>query len=300
MINRLYKLGIIGLSEGNGHPFSWSAIFNGYDKEKMEKCGFPVIPRYLEKEDFPSVQIPNGQITHIWTQNKNLSRQISQTVFIENVVENYPDMIGQVDAILIARDDAKNHLKFASPFIKENIPVFIDKPLAYSVEEAKRLLKLEKYEGQIFSCSAFKYAPEIISLRKNLNKIGTIKLIKAYVPKSWENYSIHAIDPILELFPNLGKIKKKYLWKFQGRTNLIMTFDQHLEIHIQSFGNLITPIQINFFGERESIKCEFKDTFNSFKNSLNTFLKSLHNEEYIMDKKSLFKSIEIVEAGLKY
>ena len=79
-----------------------------------------------------------------------------------------------------------------------------------------------------------------------------------------------------------------------------MTFDQHLEIHIQSFGNLITPIQINFFGERESIKCEFKDTFNSFKNSLNTFLKSLHNEEYIMDKKSLFKSIEIVEAGLKY
>ena len=23
------KLGIIGLSEGNGHPYSWSAIFNG-------------------------------------------------------------------------------------------------------------------------------------------------------------------------------------------------------------------------------------------------------------------------------
>ena len=25
------KLGIIGISNGNGHPYSWSAIFNGYD-----------------------------------------------------------------------------------------------------------------------------------------------------------------------------------------------------------------------------------------------------------------------------
>ena len=31
----MYKLGIIGLSPGNGHPYSWSAIFNGYSKEKM-------------------------------------------------------------------------------------------------------------------------------------------------------------------------------------------------------------------------------------------------------------------------
>ena len=31
------KLGVIGLSEGNGHPYSWSAIFNGYDSVEMEK-----------------------------------------------------------------------------------------------------------------------------------------------------------------------------------------------------------------------------------------------------------------------
>ena len=47
------KLGIIGLSEGNGHPYSWSAIFNGYDSTAMEECGFQAIPRYLEKQQFP-------------------------------------------------------------------------------------------------------------------------------------------------------------------------------------------------------------------------------------------------------
>ena len=40
------KLGIIGMTEGNGHPYSWSAIFNRYDVDAMTKeCPFPGIMR---------------------------------------------------------------------------------------------------------------------------------------------------------------------------------------------------------------------------------------------------------------
>ncbi len=28
------KLAILGLTPGNGHPYSWSAMFNGYDTYK--------------------------------------------------------------------------------------------------------------------------------------------------------------------------------------------------------------------------------------------------------------------------
>ena len=44
------RLGVVGLSEGNGHPYSWSAIFNGCDMSFMKDCGFPVIPGYLAKQ----------------------------------------------------------------------------------------------------------------------------------------------------------------------------------------------------------------------------------------------------------
>ena len=44
------KLGIIGISEGNGHPYSWSAIFNGYNEEYMIQCPFESIPEYLSKQ----------------------------------------------------------------------------------------------------------------------------------------------------------------------------------------------------------------------------------------------------------
>ena len=31
----MIKIGIIGYSEGNGHPYSYSSIFNGFDKISM-------------------------------------------------------------------------------------------------------------------------------------------------------------------------------------------------------------------------------------------------------------------------
>ena len=67
------KLGIIGTSKGNGHPYSWSAIFNGYDPKYMKNCPYPVIYDYLSKQKFPEDNIKGASVTHIWTQNKKIS-----------------------------------------------------------------------------------------------------------------------------------------------------------------------------------------------------------------------------------
>ena len=32
----IIKTGMIGISSGNGHPYSWSAIVNGYDKIEIK------------------------------------------------------------------------------------------------------------------------------------------------------------------------------------------------------------------------------------------------------------------------
>ena len=133
------KLGIIGLSAGNGHPYSWSAIFNGYDPSVMADCGFPVIPEYLSHQKFPDDCIPNAHVTHIWTQETEISRHVAAASNIPNVVGRAGDMIGQVDAILLARDDPENHYEMAKPFIEAGLPIYIDKPLAVSREEAERI-----------------------------------------------------------------------------------------------------------------------------------------------------------------
>ena len=59
------KIGILGFTSGNGHPYSWSAMFNNYQPEFMKECGFPLIPTYLGKQPDHTFGIPGARITHV-------------------------------------------------------------------------------------------------------------------------------------------------------------------------------------------------------------------------------------------
>ena len=39
------RLAMLGMIPGNGHPYSWSAIVNGFDPAAMAACPYPVIPK---------------------------------------------------------------------------------------------------------------------------------------------------------------------------------------------------------------------------------------------------------------
>ena len=176
------KLGLIGSSEGNGHPYSWSAIINGYDQAKIKTCGFPVISEYLSSHLNNSSHVQGARVTHVWTQDPIESKKIADTTFIETVVPNLGDLVNEVDAILLARDDASNHLIQSRLFIESGLPIYIDKPLAFTKSQALKILKLQKYPGQVFSCSAFNFSPELEAFLRNMKRIGKIKHIYAFTP----------------------------------------------------------------------------------------------------------------------
>lgn len=198
------RLGMIGLSDGNGHPYSWSAIINGYNPAEMENCGFDVIPRYLERQRWPEDRIVGALVTHIWTQERDLSSHIARATGIANVLTDLGEMIGEVDGVLLARDDAENHVKFAAPFLDAGLPVFIDKPIAHTLKDFERISSLQKYPGQIFTCSATRYSRNMELGFSDSVRLGQILEVNGVVPKSWERYSIHIIEPTLKLVSSRG------------------------------------------------------------------------------------------------
>ena len=132
------RLAMLGMVDGNGHPYSWSAIINGrYDARTMADCGFPVIPQYLAKQDPATMRLEGVLVTHIWTQDRKISEHVAAASLINNIVEDPRQMIGKVDAVILARDDGENHLHMAKPFMEAGVPMLIDKPL-YCVGEVKR------------------------------------------------------------------------------------------------------------------------------------------------------------------
>ena len=136
-----FKIGIMGLSSGNGHPYSWAAIFNGYSPKEMEKCPFPVIPEYLSKEKWPESRISNALVKGVWTQSEEISRSIAKSSLIENVYTTKEELVDNSDLILLARDDSENHFKNAYYAIKSKKPIFIDKPIALSIKNLQKFLK---------------------------------------------------------------------------------------------------------------------------------------------------------------
>lgn len=293
------KLGIIGLSEGNGHPYSWSAIFNGYNEEYMKDCLFPVIPDYLSKQKFPEDCIKGAKVTHIWTQDKAVSEQVAKASNIDYVVEHYKDMIGQVDAILLARDDAENHYEMAKSFIEAGLPIYIDKPLATSLKEAEIIYNLEKYKGQIFCCSALSYAKELKLTDELKNEIGEIKYIDAIVIKDWEKYSIHIIEPVLKMFDDYGKIIAESSNVYYNCHSVTVNWENGITTSFKTLDDCKSPIKITLFGTKATKDLIFTDTYNAFKSALSEFIQIVKKEKINTSKEVTLKAIEIIEKGME-
>ena len=74
----MLNFGIVGMNEGNGHPYSFAASFNGFDPEALEKyCGFPIIRKYLTTHHRNQEFIPEARISHIWTQDRAVSEGVA-------------------------------------------------------------------------------------------------------------------------------------------------------------------------------------------------------------------------------
>jgi predicted dehydrogenase len=291
------RLGVIGLSEGNGHPYSWSAIFNGYDAAAMESCGFPSIPRYLEKQRFPEDAIAEARVTHVWAQDRKLAAHIARASRIEHVTDRYTEMIGQVDGVLLARDDAETHYEFAAPFLRAGLPVYIDKPLALTVADARRLFDTQQYAGQIFSCSALRYAKELQLSAADRAQVGALRHVHATSPKGWDEYAAHVIELVMTLAGPGATVADAQALRDGDSTTLSVRFGSGLRALISTLGPVHAPLGMRVMGDRGWMDLLFRDSFAAFKAALQEFVDGVVRREVRAAPEFLLEVVRLIELG---
>ena len=99
------RIGIIGAE--NSHTIGFGKIFN------------------VEKK-FPGVEVK-----YVWGETDEFASNAAEKGNIPNIVKDPREMLGEIDALIVDHRHPKYHLGAASPFIKEGIPTFIDKPFCY-------------------------------------------------------------------------------------------------------------------------------------------------------------------------
>lgn len=293
------RIGILGMTEGNGHPYSWSAMFNDFDPEYMSECPFPVIPVYLGKQPKSTIGIPGAKITCIcctgWAE-REAAEHIANASNIPEVLDRPEDMIGKVDAVIVATDVGDEHVERCRPFVEAGIPMFIDKPLVNKEDDLRTFVEWRKNGAKFITSSSMRYCKEFEAYYKNHYELGDLMYICSPMSKKYETYGIHALEA---MYPMLGKgfVSVRNTGTFE-RTVVHIKHESGCNVNvIQGIGQAGAGMLL--IGTAGSKYIEVGDSYYAFKKQLDLFVHWLRTGEEPFPFDESVELMKMVIAGLR-
>ena len=176
------RIGIIGAE--NSHTIGYGKMFNT-DKK------------------FPGVEVK-----YVWGETDDFAKNAAEKGNIPNIVKDPSEMLGKIDALIVDHRHAKYHLEAATPFIKEGIPTFIDKPFCYRVEEGKEFLAMaRKYGAPVTSYSSIAHSNGTYDIKKQAESMEEINQFVRFGPVKIDSqyggiffYGVHLLQPVMNIF----------------------------------------------------------------------------------------------------
>ncbi|MBZ4190879.1 Gfo/Idh/MocA family protein [Niabella beijingensis] len=270
----MIKLGMIGMSEGNAHPYSWSAIVNGqFDAAEITRIGYPAVAAYLQANK-ETLGLPQARVTHVWAQEREIATSIAQAAGIEHIAGSLEEMAGKVDAVLLCRDDPEQHVAMAAPFLEAGVPLFIDKPLAATAADLD-WFATQAGKGRFFmSCSSMRYAGECRALRQELPHLGPVQLITAVGKKDWIKYGVHMLEAV---FAVIGEIRVRSVLNTgdAGREIVTLEFVNGSKATLHLFMDIAPTFQVSVFGKNGWRMAEIKNSYAMFRDNIIEFVRSV-------------------------
>jgi predicted dehydrogenase len=187
------RVGIIGTD--TSHVIEFTRLFNDpSDPEHVP--GVRVVAAY--KGGSPDVESSRTRVD-------KYAAELRDKWKIE-IVDDIPKLCSMVDGVLLESVDGRPHLNQAKPVFAAGKPIFIDKPLAASYQDAKEIARLASQAGvPWFSSSSLRFWEETQRLR-NPQGTGRILGYSVYGPSPTEPhhpdlmwYGIHAVEMLFTL-----------------------------------------------------------------------------------------------------
>ena len=136
------------------------------------------------------------------------------------VADSYDAFVGKVDGIIITARNGEHHYKYAKPYIESGIPMFIDKPITNTEEDAKAFMaELKAHNVPICGGSVVYLTDQVQQLKKDVQE-GTYGKVYggfARAPINMDNpyggfffYSQHLVQVMTEIFGCYPKSVKAY------------------------------------------------------------------------------------------
>ena len=290
---------MLGMTEGNGHPYSWSIIINGrYNAEALAKCPYAAIIDYISKQPKNTLGIEDVEVSHVWTDNPEDAKLVAKVAEIENIVKDPKDVIGQVDAVLVATDIGSEHVERCKPFVAANVPIFVDKPLCDNFTDLKIFQQWIDEGKPIISSSAMRYCKEYEPYHQSTYELGDLRYINVTMAKSWEKYGIHALETLYPIvgpgFTSIQNLGDK------DRNIVHLHHSKGIDINIANVFDMIGGFGlVSLVGTKSGIQIKSNDTFYAFKKQLESYVHYLRTGVKPVPWEETKELMQLVAAGIK-
>jgi predicted dehydrogenase len=180
------RAGIIGTD--TSHVPAFTAIFEAHPEWRIK-----IVAAF--KGGSPDLSVSADRV-------EGFAKTIQETHGVE-LVETIDALLAKVDVVLLQSVDGRPHLAQVTPVLEAGKRVFIDKPLAASLEDVHRIVQLSKETGTpFFSSSSFRFYADIPRLRDNPG-VGQVTKVQAssrlmmqpYHPDLYY-YGIHGVEAL--------------------------------------------------------------------------------------------------------
>lgn len=187
------RVGIIGTDTSHVPAFTQS--LNGDPSSPGHVAGARVVAAF--KGGSADVQSSAGRVD-------KFAEQIHSQFGVE-IVPDIATLVTKVDAVLIESVDGRVHLEQARPVIAAHKPLFIDKPLADTLADAREIARLAREAGTPwFSASSLRFG-EIAAAAKFPDVLGAYTWGPGpFEPHHRLDLTWYAIHPIELLFTIMG------------------------------------------------------------------------------------------------
>jgi predicted dehydrogenase len=89
---------------------------------------------------------PEIEVIAIYSNEPEAVKKLNEQ-FGTPIMADFADAVGQVDGVMITARHGDNHYKYAKPYMDAGIPMFIDKPITCSEEEAVAFMREARDRG---------------------------------------------------------------------------------------------------------------------------------------------------------
>ncbi|MHC4396343.1 MAG: putative oxidoreductase C-terminal domain-containing protein [Planctomycetota bacterium] len=186
----VFRLGMIGLD--TSHVIAFTQIINNPENN----YGCKVVAGYPGGSD---------DVYDSYTRIEKFTKQIHDELGVE-IVDSIEELCRKVDGVLLESVDGRPHLEQVRPVIAAGKPVFIDKPMAGSLEDVIEIFRLAKENNvPCWTSSSARFSPDTIGMRNN-KEVGEVLGCATYGPCKLEEhhpdfywYGIHGIESLFTI-----------------------------------------------------------------------------------------------------